>query len=61
MSSEAKPVFDAGSDGPRQPIEENYLEGCLRRSDVKHMPQGGLDDCYFFANLIVLTDGRWPI
>jgi hypothetical protein len=33
------------------------LGGCLRRSNATHMRQGGLDDCYFFVNLIVLTEG----
>jgi hypothetical protein len=54
--SEAKPAFDADSDGPWQPIEENYSGICLRRSDMKQVRQGDLGDCHFFASLIVLTE-----
>jgi hypothetical protein len=56
ISSEAKPAFDAGSDGPCQPIEENYSGICLCRSDLKQVWQGDLGNCYFFASLIILTE-----
>jgi hypothetical protein len=55
FSTESGCLSRALFDHSGQPIEENYSGGCLQRSDPRQIPQGDLDDCCFFASLIVLT------